>query len=75
MQKMKLITVLVMWLAAGNVLAQSRQQVLDTKDAAPLDAQQEKRALQVLTNFAEKLMVSAVDAMPADKFGFVPTDG
>ena len=75
MQKMKLITVLVMWLAAGNVLAQSRQQVLDTKDAAPLDAQQEKRALQVLTKLAEKLMVSAVDAMPADKFGFVPTDG
>ena len=47
MQKMKWITVLVVWLAAGNLLAQAGQQVVDTKDAAPLDAQREKRALQI----------------------------
>ena len=75
MQKMKWIAVLVLWLAAGNVLAQPGQQVVNAKDAAQLDAQQEKRALQVLLKLAEKVMVSAVDAMPADKFGFAPTDG
>jgi uncharacterized damage-inducible protein DinB len=75
-QKMKWITVLVVWLAAGNLLAQAgRQQVGVTKDAAHLDAQQEKRALQSLLKLAQKLIVSAVDAMPADKFGFAPTDG
>jgi uncharacterized damage-inducible protein DinB len=74
-QKMKWITVLVLWLAAGNILAQAGQQVVDTKDAAPLDAQREKHALQTLLNLTEKLIVSAVDAMPADKFGFAPTDG
>ena len=74
MQKIKWMTVLAVWLAAGN-LAQAGQQVGDTRDAAHLDAQQEKRALHSLLNLAEKQIVSAVDAMPADKFGFVPTDG
>ncbi len=75
MHKMKWITALVAWLAAGSLFAQQGQQVVNARDAAHLDAQQEKRALQVLTKLAEKLMVSAVDAMPADKFGFAPTDG
>ena len=69
MQKMKWITVLVVWLAAGNLLAQAGQQVVDTKDA------REKRAQQSLLNLAEKVIIPAVDAMPADKFGFAPTDG
>ncbi len=44
MLKMKFITVLVVWLAAGNLLAQAgQQQVGGAKDAARLDAQQEKR--------------------------------
>jgi hypothetical protein len=72
---MKRITVLVVWLAVGNLVAQAGQHVVDPKDAAYLDAQQERRALQSLLNIAEKLMVSAVYAMPADKFGFAPTDG
>ncbi len=75
MNKMKWITVLVVWLAAGNLFAQAGQQVVDTKDAAPLDAQREKRALQFLLNLTEKIIIPAVDAMPADKFGFAPTDG
>ena len=69
MHKMKWITVLVVWLAAGNLLVQAGQQVVDTKDA------REKRALQSLLNLAEKVIIPAVDAMPADKFGFAPTDG
>ena len=75
MQKMKWITVLVVGLAAGKLLGQAGQQVVDTKDAATLDAQREKRALQPLLTIAQKLITSAVDAMPADKFGFAPTDG
>ena len=75
MQKMKWIAVLVVWLIASNVLAQAGQQAVNSKGAAHLDAQQEKRALQALLKLAEKVMVSAVDAMPADKFGFAPTDG
>jgi hypothetical protein len=43
--------------------------------AARLDAQREKRALQVLLNVARTKIVSAADAMPADKYGFAPTDG
>jgi len=74
-QKMKWITLLVVWLAAGNLLAQAGQQVVDRKDASLLDTQQEKRALQSLLNLAEKVIIPAVDAMPADKFGFAPTDG
>jgi uncharacterized damage-inducible protein DinB len=72
---MKWTTVLVMWFAAGNLLAQSGRQLVDTKYAAALDGQREKRAMQSLLIIAQKQIVSAVDAMPADKFGFAPTDG
>src|SRR6516162_907108 len=65
----------MVWLVAGNLLAQSGQQTVDTKDVAHLDVLQEKRALQTLLKLTEKEIVSAVDAMPADKFGFAPTDG
>ena len=75
MRKMRWIAVVVVGLAACNFLAQAGGQVVDTEDAARLDAQQEKRALRPLLNIAEKLITSAVDAMPADKFGFAPTDG
>src|SRR5262245_1295188 len=75
MQKMKWIAVFVMWLVAGNLWAQAGRQVVETKDAEPLDAQREKRALQTLLKIAEMLIIPAVDAMPADKFGFAPADG
>jgi hypothetical protein len=74
-QKMKWITVLVVGLAAGNLLAQTGPQVVNAKEAVPLDTQREKQALQTLSNLAEKMIIPAVDAMPADKFGFAPTDG
>jgi uncharacterized damage-inducible protein DinB len=72
MQKKSLL-VLVLWLVSAT-MAQA-QQVADTKYAAPLNAEQEKRALQSLSKIVEKEIISAVDAMPADKFGFAPTDG
>ena len=75
MQKVKWITILAVWLTAGNLLAQAGRQVVDTKDMAPLDAQREKHALQALLRIAEKEIIRAVEAMPADKFGFAPTDG
>ena len=74
MQKIKSITVVVLWLAAASLWAQAPQ-VVDTKNDASLNAQQEKRALQSLMKIVEKEIISAVDAMPADKFGFAPTDG
>jgi hypothetical protein len=43
--------------------------------APALDAQREKRALQILFKVAQTKIVSAADAMPADKYGFAPTDG
>src|ERR1700681_1689212 len=72
---MKWIAVLVVWLAAGNILAQAGRQGVDTKGAALLDTQRDKHALQSLLKLAEKVIIPAVDAMPADKFGFAPTDG
>ena len=40
-----------------------------------LDAVREKRAQQSLLKIAEEEIITGVDAMPADKFGFAPTDG
>src|ERR1700716_3932818 len=39
------------------------------------DADGKKLALQVWAKRTEKLIVSAADAMPADKYGFAPADG
>jgi uncharacterized damage-inducible protein DinB len=75
MQKMKWILMLVLWLASGNILAQVGQQRVGAEDAGSLDAEWEKHALQVLAKLTEKVIVSAADAMPADKYGFAPTDG
>ena len=75
MQKMKSILVLSLWLISGNILAQAGQQRSDAKETASLDAQREQHALEVFLRIAEKAIVSAADAMPADKYGFAPTDG
>jgi hypothetical protein len=74
-QKMKSIVMLALWLTSGSVLAQVGQQRVDAKETAGLDAEREKHALQVLAKLAEKVIVSAADGMPADKYGFAPTDG
>src|SRR5258708_36129594 len=75
MHKMKSILMLVLWLTSGTILAQVGQQRVDAKETAGLDAEREKHALQVLAKLTEKAIVSAADAMPADKYGFAPTDG
>jgi hypothetical protein len=75
MQKAKWITVLVLSFTAGSLWAQAVPQVVDTKNDASLDAQKEKRAFESLLKIVEKEIISTVDAMPADKFGFAPTDG
>jgi len=75
MQKMKSILMLVLWLSSGNILAQVGQQRVDAKETASLDTEREKHALQVLAKLTEKVIGSAADAMPADKYGFAPTDG
>src|SRR5262249_15182468 len=72
---MKWMLVLVMWLAVGNLFGQNGGQVVNTKDTAPLDAQREKHALPSLLEGPEILSVLGVDDLPADKFGFAPTDG
>ena len=43
--------------------------------AAVLDAEREKHALEIFLNLVQKAIVSAAEAMPADKYGFAPTDG
>ena len=75
MQKMKSILIIVLALTSGHVLAQVGQQHVDAKDPGSLDAQRETHALQVLLKIAERLITSAADSMPADKYGFAPTDG
>ncbi len=45
------------------------------KGATNLDAQKEKHALQVFLRSVERNIVSAAEAMPADKYGFAPTEG
>src|SRR5437868_5416067 len=75
MQKMTSILMLVLWLTSGNMLAQVDHQRVDAKESTSLDAEREKHALQVLAKLTEKVIVSAADSMPADKYGFAPTDG
>jgi uncharacterized damage-inducible protein DinB len=90
MKNTKWISVSVLLLACNNVaLAQTKkpssavvvaqttipaaQELADT--GTDLDAQREKHALQVFLKLGQKVIVSAADAMPADKYGFAPIDG
>jgi uncharacterized damage-inducible protein DinB len=75
MHKLKWIPILVVYFATGNLYAQMAAQASGKPNAALLDAAQEKHAMQSLSRVIEKEILSAVDAMPADKFGFAPTDG
>lgn len=45
------------------------------KSNATLDAHREKRAMQIFLKIVENRVVSAADAMPANKYVFAPTDG
>ena len=75
MGKMRSIIVLVMCVVGESVLTQAGGQTSETSKVATLDAARERHSLEVLLQIAEKLVIPAVEAMPADKFGFAPTDG
>jgi len=75
MRKFRWVPIVMLWLAVGNLSAQTGQRNFETRDATPLDTQRERRALQSLLTIVQQQLISAVDAMPADKFGFAPTDG
>jgi uncharacterized damage-inducible protein DinB len=78
---------LLLWLACTAAFAQTNRVEKDSvvlpstampeADAKeePLDAAREKRALQIFLKSIEKEIVSAAAAMPADKYGFAPTEG
>src|SRR5260370_16511195 len=90
MDNTKWISVSVLLLACCNVaLAQTKKpssavlvaqttipavQERADNNAADLDAQREKRALQVFLKLGQTIIVSAPNAMPADNYGFPPTD-
>jgi uncharacterized damage-inducible protein DinB len=73
MQKVKSIVLFILLFAAVKLFPQAPLQPANS--VTPLDAEREKRALETLLKIAEKQIVPAVEAMPADKFGFAPTDG
>jgi len=91
MKNMKWISAFMFLLAGNNVaLAQTKTprsavlvaqtsipaaQERTDKNAADLDAQREKHALQVFLKLGQTIIVAAADAMPADKYRFAPTDG
>ena len=89
MKQMRWIFLSLFLLAAASALAQvdehgelqAPQPAVDLshqhpeKEESTLDAQREKHALQIFLKSIEKEIVSAADAMPADKYGFAPTDG
>lgn len=90
MIKMNWILTLIFWLACGAHAQPGQanrkafvthpsvpppQQHAGQQDVAALDPQREKQALRFLLNIAEKELIPAVEAMPADKFGFAPADG
>jgi uncharacterized damage-inducible protein DinB len=56
---------------AASAAAQDRK----PEAASCLQAGSERRALEILRRVVERNVMSAADAMPADKYGFAPTDG
>jgi uncharacterized damage-inducible protein DinB len=91
MKQMNWILASLLWFAcSGITLAQADQdrgkalvaqasvtvsQRHAEKDAATVDAQRERRALQIFLKSVENQIASAANAMPADKYGFAPADG
>lgn len=55
--------------------AQSNSTPKHPSPSATLDALKEKRALQGLFAVVQRNVVSAAEAMPADKYGFRPSEG
>jgi len=68
----------VNWICASLLLVASGHQVM-AQSAIPntvvLDAEREKQALRVLLKSERDRIESAAKAMPADKYGFAPSEG
>ena len=75
MNKWKRALFLVLSLAFVSLTAQGRGNRDDNGDTVTLDPHRERHALQTLLNVIRKEVVSAANAMPADKYNFAPTDG
>lgn len=85
----RLYSILVMLLISGMALGQAGKAATTTSaiqpdqqtsatfsaNSAALDPQRERHGLQVLLRLAEKVILSTAEAMPADKYQFVPSDG
>ncbi len=76
MKTTKWIYIAAMLLAwSSGALAQAGVQEHAGNSIATLDAWREKHALQIFLKSVEQQIVSAADAMPADKYGYAPTEG
>lgn len=74
MKQRELLFGAVLLLACGGRAA--AQTEIRMQERGPmLDAANEKRALQVFLKSVQTQIVSAADAMPAVKYGFVPSEG
>jgi DinB superfamily len=62
-------------LVAQTDIPAAQERVDKGAAALALEAQREKHALQVFLKSVQTQIVPAADAMPAVKYGFVPTDG
>jgi hypothetical protein len=68
----------VNWICASLLLVTSSHMVMAQSaipNTAVLDAEREKQALQVLLKSERDRILSAAKAMPADKYGFAPSEG
>jgi len=91
MRQMKSTFIFLLWLTCSSIaLAQTERpgrmvavaqpgmaiaQDHGDEHATALDGLRERRALGVFLKLGQTIIVSAADAMPADKYGFAPTDG
>ena len=91
MRRMKSIFIFLLVLTSGSIaLAQTERAGRIAPLAQPgmavaqehadehtpaLGAQRERQALQVFLKLGQRINVSAAGAMPADQYGFAPTDG
>jgi uncharacterized damage-inducible protein DinB len=78
MKQVNWICVILLLVTSGHlVMAQSAivAPARRNSDTAVLDAEREKQALRVLLKSVRDRIESAAKAMPADKYGFAPSEG
>jgi hypothetical protein len=77
MKQMNWLFTFLLLLACGHgALAQTAAaQQSNDNGAATLDAQREKRALQIFLKSVQTEIVAAAEDMPAYKYSFAPTEG